>query len=557
MTEAVAVAPGATEAAQAPPTGGRWTGIIVLTVSVILTLIYFVVRALDRGQDWSFDSHANHNVYAYATVFERDRLGDRPLAFGTYLNPVLDLPLGWGVRHLHPRLVTAGLAAVQGLTIAAAALLPWNLATGRIVPIVDDRVRAKAIMCWGGAYLLAVVVAFGAIGRIELGATFGDLTSALPAIFGVHALLWWTRHRSDRYLFAAGALFATSFAFKYTNGPGLLGALVFVGAVDALTTSGQTRVVASARSVGRMLIGVGAGLLVMVGPWWAWLTIRFGNPLFPFGGQRLNDEFTTVDGGYLDVGAHRFVIRSASEFIGEPARLLRLTTAVTELPIRDPRLFLSAVSCVIILVVTVARWRRDQPFEPTYAGLAIAWCAIYSSWAFAFGNGRYLQLLELLTPALLTAAALTLLGRPRAVHPRPLLFAPLVLAAAIAVPMTVSPDLGHVPFGDRWYDFDLSGVPTLDDAMVIVPYEFEPLDFAIFVLEPDEFVRLHQPLLSTRYADSERARVAAFTGPVYSFQASDAGDANLATVGLFRTGRCIDIPADQGFSYSLCELERR
>lgn len=529
----------------------------LLVLAVGVTIVYFVVRALSRGQDWSFDSHSYHNVYGYAMLFERDQLGDRPLALGAYLNPVLDIPLGWGVRTLDPRVVTAGLATVQAGAIAAAALLPCRYFAGTIRPPVGHHPRAVPIAGWIALYIISVVVAFGTIGRIELGATQGDLTSVLPAVLGAHVLMSWSRRRHDRQLLYAGALFSSAVALKYTNGPALVGALCFVVATVSITPSTDRRATEVCGRLGRVIAGAAIAATVVIGPWWFWLTIQFGNPLFPFGGRRLNPEFVTADGGYLDLGSHQFVIRSMWEFIGEPVRLLQRTTAVTELPARDPRLFISAVCCLAILTVCLIHRQtlRSSIVESTALAYAASWIAIYSSWAFAFGNGRYFQILELLTPLTVTIAAVVLLHRRRQAS-LPLVLVPLALTAVIAVPLTVSPDLNHVPFGAKWYDFDLTNVPPLDDAMVIVPYEFEPQDFAIFVLDPRDYVRLNNALLPTRLADSERTRISDFDGPIYSFEGTDAGDQNLANVGLRQAGSCVDVPSYQGFVYRLCELER-
>ena len=555
-------------------------GNLIVGAAVSVATAFFVWSAIARGQDWSFDSHGYHNVYAYANLFERDQLGEHPLALGAYFNPVLDVPLGWGVRNLSPRVVTIGLALVQSIGLCAAALLPWRFMAGRCSPEFGDGSRTRTIVIWSVVFLAGLALAYGAFGQIQLGATFGDLTSAVPAVLGIHALLDWTQRRTNRMLLAAGFLFAVSVGLKYTNGPSLLGALACVVLTAAMSPEASPRVRSVAMTVLRFLGSVVLGLALVIGPWWIVLLARYGNPFFPFGGRRLNEELGRSDGTYLDLGSHVFAIRSLSEFLGEPVHLLGRSTAVTEMPVRDPRLFVSAVCCLLIVSVhLVGRIHAQQRGADTDDGArqqvsslpdvsrsAVArqldglpaagfWIVSYASWAFLFGNGRYLQLIELMTPLMVTIAVCVVVAHIGQLQALPLMaMALLVVAAAVAVPSTISPELNHVPFGNAWYDFDLTAVPPMGEAMVIVPYEYEPQDFAIFLLEPAAFVRLNSALLSTRLADAERARIVAFDGPIYSFQATNSGDANLRAVGLERTGPCVTVAASWGFDYFLCPL---
>jgi hypothetical protein len=551
-------------------------------LAIATTTLLLIRAALDRGQDWSFDSHSYHTAYAYASVFERGRLG-YPMSLGAYFNPLLDLPLGWGVRQLGPKTITVGIVIVQSCALAAAAVLPWHCITGSVLPPSSGRWQiTKTQSLWVATYGFSVIVAYGAFGRIQLGATWGDLTSALPAIIALHLLVRWTWTGSGRLLLTAGAMCGLAFSLKYTNGPNLLGGAVFVAFVAVHRTHRGQPILQRARDVRRFLAGCLAGIGVSLGPWALVLLYRFGNPVFPFGGRRFNDELVTTNGDYVDLGANDLTIRSFVEFVGEPVRLLKRSTAVTEFAVRDIRLFVGACCCVLLPVLSLrvrqvaatrSRAGRIPNFsEPVVLAIAFAayWAMAYSAWAFLFGNGRYLQLIELLTPTMV--CMVVVLAVHATSRPNPDSRAPdslwrrnslasssasaLACVAALAVPLTVSPDYGHQPFGRRWYDLDTSELPNLDDAMLIVPYESEPLDFAEFVLEPSAFVRLHAVLIPTGLGQREIERVVSFTGPIYSFQFTDGGDANLAAVGLHRTGRCYPVPTFQGFSYNLCELRR-
>jgi len=92
--------------------------------------------------------------------------------------------------------------------------------------------------------------------------------------------------------------------------------------------------------------------------------------------------------------------------------------------------------------------------------------------------------------------------------------------------------------------------------MLVVPFEYEPLDFGLMLFEPKAFVRLNSRLLDTRLAETDRARIEEFEGLIYSFQATDAGDENLRAVGLISTRECFDVAAAQGFVFHVCALER-
>jgi hypothetical protein len=547
-------------------------------LALLFTTMVLARLALSRGQDWSFDSHSYHNVYAYATVFERDRLG-YPMALGAYFNPLLDLPLGWGVRHLDPRIVTVSIVCVQAIAIAGAAALPWHAVTGRVLPRPSGRWQlGRTELMWCATYGFSAVIAYGAFSRIQLGATWGDLTSIVPVVVGLHLLVSWTRTVRAKLLFGAGALFGVACGLKYTNGSNLMGGVMFVTAVAAYRSGSNRPMLDSLRDVRRFVFGSVAGAGISLGPWFLVQLYRFGNPLFPFGGRRLNDELITPAGHYVDLGASSFTIRSAREFFGDPIRLLRHTTAISEFPVRDPRLFISVCCCIALLALGLRARRIEihRVQEPSLHGLASAlcigvgfavyWAVTYTSWALLFGNGRYLEVLELLTPTLLCIAVVaiaTTRDSERGVDGRGVdgrgVFASVCVMGCVAfatVPLTSSPDYGHVAFGRRWYDFDTGKLPSLSDSMVIVPYEFEPLDFGEFVLAPRSYARLHAVLLPTRLGQREVERIKSFNGPLYSFQLTNAGDANLAAVGLHRSGLCYPVTTSQGFSYNLCELER-
>jgi hypothetical protein len=545
----------------------------VIATSIATTVVVLIGSALARGQDWSFDSHSYHTVYAYATLFERSRVGLKPLSLGAYFNPLLDLPLGWGVRHLGPRTVSAGLAFVQSIALISAGLLPWRVLTGTLVPsrkAGGDR-RVDEVVLWTFVYAFAVIVAFGAAGRVQLGATFGDMTSVVPAMFGMHVLVAWGRHPRDRQLIWAGALFGLAGGLKYTNGPALVGGLLFVATATIVSSPAGSRARAVVRAAMRYVTGTAVGFGAAGGPWCISLWVRFGNPLFPFGGERLNPAMRTVDGEYVDLGAHAFPMRSATEYVALPLRLLVRGTSITEFPMRDIRIlvaFLSAIACIAIAVLRRPPVREtpldddDESAQVRAIAFAVsgAWVGGYISWAYLFGNGRYVEFLELLTPTIIVAAFAyfrTKTHRSSLRQTRTIAAAAALLGAVamVATPLTVSPSWPRVPFASRWYDLDVSSLPALHDAMVIVPYEFEPLDFAEFVLKPKSYTRLHSTLIPTTLGQDEIDRIHAFEGPLYSFQLTDAGDVNLAAVGLRRTDECYPAALAQGLVLDLCRLE--
>jgi hypothetical protein len=550
----------------------RAQSLVFAVPAFTVTSLILVRSALSKGQDWSFDSHSYHNVYAYASVFERSRLG-HPMSLGAYFNPLLDLPLGWGVRNFNPKTVTTGIVMVQSIAIAGAATLPWHCITGRVLPQPTGWRPGRTDLLWGATYGLSVVVAYGAFSGIELGATWGDLTSVVPVVVALHLLVRWARARNNNMLLLAGAFFGVACGLKYTNGSSLIGGVMFVTVAVLYRSDASKRLTESVGALCRFLAGCIVGVVASLGPWALVEMCRFGNPVFPFGGRRFNDELITTTGGYVDLGSSTFSIRTAEEFFGDPIRLLRRTTAISEFAVRDPRLFVSAFCCIVLVAVGVRASRPGtavaqqsaemRPAATLGLGIAFAgyWLATYSSWAFLFGNGRYLVMLELLTPTLLCVTVVGLASarrseRSSAGHRIVASMSALACVAVATVPLTVSPDYGHVPFGRRWYDFDTAKLPPLTNAMVIVPYEYEPLDFAEFVLAPRAYARLHGVLLPTWLGQREVQRIRAFDGPLYSFQLTAAGDVNLEAVGVHRTGECYSVPSSTGTSYSLCRLER-
>lgn len=535
------------------------------------TTSWLVHVALARGQDWSFDTVSYHAIYPLPILRSAASIGRTQLAAGAYFNPILDAPFALGVRHLNPRLLTALLVVAQSVVVAVIATVTARSADR--YGFIPMKPLARNL-CFAGIWLLAARLAIGGLASVQLGAGFGDLTSALPAALSIAVIVGWInfpRARSGNgasAVFGAAVLVGASAGLKLTNAAHAIALIVALMVVAG--RCGWSRRSLLGRSAG----GVVLGWLLVAGPWALRMAMRYGNPLFPLANGLFGSTWLRrPDETNLDLAATRFPVRTLGGLGMVALRVARGGTTVSELPLRDPR-WLVCELCIVVALVVFVRSRRlrgahrtgDAPGEPTSDTAALFvlafWAASFVVWAVVFGNGRYGVLLEVLTPLMVISAVALAVGtgqgnRPAAPSrrgPTALLMLFLVITA-VATAHTSFADWNHVAFARKWFDFDTTAVPDLRNAMLIAPTDLEPLNLGLVVLHPKAFSHLSAALLPTRLGQHEVERIHRFPGQRYVILGGIPATDELAAARLRVNASCWPLTARQGFAYRVCRLE--
>jgi hypothetical protein len=429
---------------------------------VALGPLLFALASVLLGQDanWDLLNYHLHNPWAWL----EGRVGRdlAPAGMQSYFNPLLDVPYYLMVRHLSPAVVAATMGAVQGLGFVALFAIARHYVSGTATATANALALAAAGCA--SAALLA-----------ELGTTMGDATTAPLALAGLATALgaWPTVPRDGHptpwaRLLAAGLMLGAAAGLKLTNAPYALAACLAL-AVAWPSTMRDRGAVATV-----FAIGVGVGLAITAGHWFAMLWHTFGNPLFPqfngLFGAPLADRVGVADTRWLPRGlgeavAFPFVITANPGRVGERP-MLQLVLAAT---------YLLAIAVAVVGVRARLARRRAVPADARAAsGLApsaadgretflLAFCALsFVLWMAIFSIHRYLAVLEMVAPA----AIWVLVHRLPLRRPRRLARRLLGLSAVVAV--ASCNHWGSTGFGDTAASVPTPRVAASPDAAVVI-----------------------------------------------------------------------------------------
>lgn len=208
----------------------------------------------------------------------------------------------------------------------------------------------------------------------------------------------------------------------------------------------------------------------------------FGNPLFPF----YNNLFHSPYAAPLSFDDPRFLPAGLWQALAYPIIwATRLTTVVSEPPLRDPRFAM----VLAMGVLTGCKWlmaRRPAISRP-WLGLLVFWGVAYAFWLKKFAIFRYLAGVELLAGILLCAGCLVLFRSPRRA-----VWAMAALAV-ILLATTRYPDWGRLPFGETVMEVR---VPVLPPESTVFFLNDEGLAYIIPFFDPGvRFVALRNNLV--------------------------------------------------------------
>jgi hypothetical protein len=353
-------------------------------VAYSIVAIACVLRSWQLGVDTNWDL-LNYHLYKSTSLIEGSFFGDVAVAgFGTYLNPLIELPAGLGIALLGVRGgLLVSMAALQFVCV----LCLWRLAGELTVA----RGRSGTIR-WA-----LVAVAITGSGALSVSfTTFGDWISAALFCESVGALLRAERSpvgaRLGRTILVSGVWAGSSVGLKLTGGSFILGLLA------------ATWLIARWKGTVQSIAGMALGFVGVAGPWMLYLQIKYSSPVYPL----YNGIFGTPSGPASDLDDVRFGADSLHAVIEFPVEMFRSTARYSEIAFQDWR-YLVAVSLLPIWMLA-RRWR-----PPTHDPVVLLLTVLlpgYLIWVVEFGIYRYFLFGELLCSLLVVLLIADLVPNP-------------------------------------------------------------------------------------------------------------------------------------------------
>lgn len=381
------------------------------------------VYAVWAGRDANWDLLNYHYYNVYAWLHGRERMDLAVGQLQTLFNPLLYLPLYFGMEHLEPHLYAALLGAVQGLNL----VLVWSIAR--------TAWPAGGTLERSGPLLVALTAGCGAGFLTQLGTSFGDTLLTIPLLGALRLLLAAGQgaRRSTLLVFLAGVLGGIACGLKPLTG---IYAIALAAALVSLP--GTLR----ARGVRLSLLATG-GLtgFAASGGWWCWHVWRLtGNPLFPY----YNDIFKSPLYWNERFVFGFFLPKTFLEAVFYPWLWLVDPSRVSEM-----RFFNLAIPGLLTLLaaLAIARFLGLRPQgEPAHAistrALFVFWLTGYLLWLTQSAVYRFAAILEMLAP-LLIVALLSRWGSPEGLRTR------IVLALIPLMLLTRPANFGRFPYAGR------------------------------------------------------------------------------------------------------------
>jgi hypothetical protein len=370
-----------------------------------------VVWAWIVGHDANWDLF-NYHVYNGLALLDGSFIDDiAPGGRQTFLNPVVDIPLGVAIK----------LFGLRGGVIAASAFLQYlsYLAVWRLTKVITAEPNARRTRV-----VMTVFAAAGAGAMSLVFTTFGDWIVAAGLCEGLRELLQARRiqesgGRPKRAYILGGAIVGAAVGVKVTVAPfgiALLVALPLLAAwADVIRTG----------------VGMLGGFLASAGAWMTFLQIRFGSPVFPF----FNNFFKADSAPLESFDDARFGATGLTDAVAGPLRLAKGSTEFGELLFREWR-FIGVV--VVVLVSVVLRGRASHIVtRRSIAYMAVVLLISYVIWVFQFGYYRYFLFGEILASLLVVLFVFELLDDSRRAS------ACCVAIAAGGLVFQHAPDWGH------------------------------------------------------------------------------------------------------------------
>jgi hypothetical protein len=334
----------------------------------VLVAAVVVALGLRRGADTGWDLLNYHLYNPHALLTGSFRTDVAPALTQSYLNPLLDLPLGVAVRVLGVRtgVLWTGIV-LQGLGYLALWQLCREYFAGRLARWLP--------------FVAFAVAATGAVARAVAFSNSGDWATAALMCVGLRLVLRVARGatgRPGRTLWFAGLWLGVALGLKLTVGPFVVATMLGLLVLEVRWR--QMLVVVG---------GIATGFLVTAGWWMVVMWNSFGNPLFPY----YNNIFRSASAPPIHPNDARFGADDVWSVLAFPFRVLRGSTVYSEVPFRDWR-----VVAVLVLgcLVAAVKWRRAERIGRRPLAVVVVMVVGTSIWLLQFGIYRYFAFGELL-----------------------------------------------------------------------------------------------------------------------------------------------------------------
>ena len=411
--------------ARGSPGSRAWRQLGRRVAALIAVLAASALRSWQLGVDTNWDL-LNYHLYKGRALLDGSLFTDVAAAeLGTFLNPLLDLPVGVLNLVMDARsALLIGMALVQ----AACLLAAWRLAA--------EIARIER----GGQLQTIALTALFVTGSCALSVgftTFGDWPVAALLCESLRALLQRCAPTGDKPLrwgdARIGIWAGVAIGMKLTAVPLVVGL-----GVAWLVLIGVRRSFLAA-------LGTVGGFIVAAGPWMLYMQRRYSSPLFPFA----NGIFGAGGAPTKNFDDPDFGARSVAEIVQFPVAMLRGTSTYTG-TFQDWR--------YLVVVAAVAAWTgvsgRRLFADRKVIALCGALAAGFGGWIVMFGVYRYFLFGEILAAAIIVVVVFRVIGDKRRA------MAACLVLGALGLASIEAPDWGR--------DAEVSS-PALREAIAALP----------------------------------------------------------------------------------------
>ena len=434
--------------------------------------IAFLIMALSGfssiflGQDSNWDLLNYHFYNPYALL--NGRLNDLDLApaqLQTYFNPIFDIINFTLISYIKsPLLVTFLIGLINGIGIFFLYKISYIIFENEFSNLNKYRI-----------FLSLIIGITGSIAVSTLGTTFNEWLSSLFILASIYYMLKYfaSANPTDKFIFYSSFLVGFSAGGKLTNSIFVFSSIVTILVIKYLYKDTYKF------NLKKYSAYLFLGFIFSGGYWFLLLFHNFQSPLFPL----YNDIFNSPWYSNISIGeATRFTPKTLIDFLLYPIYWgFSKSHIVSELDIRDPRIFFVIFSALFFITVNLKCFDTNfDNFLIKYKKLAILLIYFFSSyfvWLFKFSIYRYILPLELISGIII------LLISGYVVKNRTYFFVLSFTMTVFIVSYTIYPNWGRIKFTESF--FSTSTLPSLPKNSLLVLIGDQPLSYIVPLLGGD------------------------------------------------------------------------
>lgn len=415
----------------------------------VLALVGFMPFAFGlfsvlRGQDRNWDLLNYHLYVPFAWLEGRHDIDLAAAQMQSYFPPLIDLPYYALMQALPAPLVAFFFGVLHALIFIPLYAIARHFVTARL------------------AFVLSLAGCLSTAWLSGLGTTMGDNIAALGVVLSISLLLPIVRGEARRpmnpavWLLGAGLFLGLFVGLKITN------SIFAVALVTAFSLSCPGDVTARLKYL--LILGGAAltGLLGGVGYWFHFLSMEFGNPLFP----QFNHLFEAPLASSVGIADQQRLPESFAEALSWPLKLVTDPDHFSEVGQRSIVWLLLTLGTLGLLlrhcVSRVTKVTRPEVSHETRFLLLFLLIG-FVIWVFTFSIFRYLTVLELIAPLALWLVIRETFGVRVSRNINPALLGLIFLAALIGLE-----SWGHTRFDSPSIDVQVPALPDPEERVLVL-----------------------------------------------------------------------------------------